>query len=667
MLSFRQVHLDFHTEGSINQIGTRFSKRDFKAALQRGHVGSVTLFAKCHHGWSYHPTKAGQIHPNLGFDLLARQIEACREIGVRYRIYLSAGVDERLAMDHPDWVVKRRDGVTYRPLEAVWFKHLRFNSPYLEVLCDQIREVVKRWNDCEGLFLDIIAPQHDYSEGALREMRSLDLNADKETDVEIYAQHVLTRYHEQTNAAARSGGQKTFSVFHNAGHVPIGARRYNGYNGHLELESLPTGGWGYDHFGISARYAITTGMDYLGMTGKFHTTWGEFGGFKRSAALRYECSAMLAYGAKCSVGDQLHPDGAMNEDTYGLIGAAYAEVEAKEAWCDGVTAVTRIALVSAERNQAAARSHLTASVADEGASRMLMELHLPFLVLDHKSPWAGFDLVILPEGFEMNDEIVKRAGRFLKSGGRIIAAGGALIDPAGNRFALNPGARLVGRSPADPDYLVATSATPHVSVKTPIVIHGGCYEIEPTHGQRFIERRVTYFNRTWRHFCSHQHAPDASTPATPAAVATDQIVYFSHDLFTRYARYGQPLYRDFFLAALHRLLGQELPVSTSLPTDGRFNLLEQKNQKRFIAHLLYAPKSRRGSTDIAGQGTHKPIEIIEDLVPLFGVRIKLRLPRRIRTARLVPSGESLTFTQTDGVVAFTVPEFVAHQMVELAY
>jgi hypothetical protein len=43
------------------------------------------------------------------------------------------------------------------------------------------------------------------------------------------------------------------------------------------------------------------------MTGKFHTTWGEFGGFKRPNALRYECAAMLAFGSKCSIGDQLHP------------------------------------------------------------------------------------------------------------------------------------------------------------------------------------------------------------------------------------------------------------------------------------------------------------------------------------------------------------------------
>ena len=67
-------------------------------------------------------------------------------------------------------------------------------------------------------------------------------------------------------------------VFHNGGHITRGRRDLAALNGHLELESLPTGGWGYDHFPLSARYADTLGMDFLGMTGKFHLSWGEFGG-----------------------------------------------------------------------------------------------------------------------------------------------------------------------------------------------------------------------------------------------------------------------------------------------------------------------------------------------------------------------------------------------------
>lgn len=660
-LRFRQVHLDFHTSELIAGIGGKFNKRQFQEALKVGHVNSITIFSKCHHGYSYHPTKVGKMHPHLKFDLLARQIDACREIGVRCPIYLSAGLDELAAFANPTWVTKKKDGTTYKPLEVEWFvRILRFNSPYLAYLCAQIEEVVQRWPDNDGIFLDIVGAPRDYSGDALIEMKRRGLNPELDSDVDIYAADVLLDYYKQTTAAARSVRKNT-PVFHNSGHIAIGAHQALNFNSHLELESLPTGGWGYDHFPLSARYAITTKFDFLGMTGKFHNTWGEFGGFKRAAALKHECGAMLAYGAKCSVGDQLHPNGEMNRDTYRILGEAYAEVEQKEPWCDYVKPVTRIALVSAEGNQGKWRGHGTVCRADEGVSRMLLELHQPFLVLDEMTSWDGYDLVVLPEGYVMTPAKLAKARKFLAGGGKIIAAGSALLDETNTRFALDPGAKLLGRSKGEVDYLVATGLTPEVAVKSSIVIQGGAYEIKPTTAQVLAERREAYFNRTWEHYCSHQHAPDAPGKASPAAVIGKQIAYFAHDLFTKYRLHGQPLYRDFFESALRHLLGGKLPVTTNLPTGGRINLMEQTKQRRYVTHLLYAP------TSVRGKFRDLNIELIEDLIPLRDTRVALRLPKKVKSVRLVPDGEALGFTQADGVVSFTVPEFTSHQMVELAY
>lgn len=661
-LRFRQVHLDFHTSGLIPGIGGKFDKRRFQEALKVGHVNSITLFSKCHHGYSYHPTKIGQMHPHLKTDLLARQIEACREINVRCPIYLSAGLDELAAFANPTWVVKKKDGTLYKPLEVEWFvRILRFNSPYLAYLCAQIEEVCQRWPDNDGIFLDIIGTHRDYSDDALKEMKQLGYNPEKDDDVQSYASDVLLRYLKATTAAAQSV-RKDNPVFHNSGHISLGARKSLAFNTHLELESLPTGGWGYDHFPMSARYVITQKWDFLGMTGKFHNTWGEFGGFKRPAALRYECGAMLAYGAKCSIGDQLHPDGEMNLDTYKLIGAAYAEVEQKEPWCDHVKPVAKIAIVSSVQNQGSWRGgHGQTFLADEGAGRMLLELHQPFVVLDAQSAWTGFDLVILPEGFVMTPAKAVQAKKFLAAGGKIIGAGTALLNPAQEAFAIDPGAKLLGRTTNNPDYLMATPLTPDVPVKSAVVIHGCAYEIKPTTAKVLVGRRESYFNRTWEHYCSHQHAPDAPRQVSPAAVVGSKIAYFAHDIFSAYRSYGQPLYRDFFAAALNRLLGAKLPVETNLPTGARINVMEQRAERRYVTHLLYAPTSTRGKFN--GQ----PVELIEDLVPLRDVTVTLRLPRKVKSVRLVPSGGDLAFKAAAGAVSFTVPEFTAHQMVELGY
>ena len=104
-LAQRQVHLDFHTSEHIENIGSKFDKEQFKRCLKKGHVNSITLFAKCHHGWAYFPSETNQIHPGLNFDLLSAMLEACREANVLSPIYISAGYDEKYFLDHPEDII----------------------------------------------------------------------------------------------------------------------------------------------------------------------------------------------------------------------------------------------------------------------------------------------------------------------------------------------------------------------------------------------------------------------------------------------------------------------------------------------------------------------------------------------------------------------------------
>ena len=59
----RQIHLDFHTSPKIKDVGVDFNAEDFSRTLVEAGVDWVTLFAKCHHGMCYYPTKVGPMHP----------------------------------------------------------------------------------------------------------------------------------------------------------------------------------------------------------------------------------------------------------------------------------------------------------------------------------------------------------------------------------------------------------------------------------------------------------------------------------------------------------------------------------------------------------------------------------------------------------------------------
>ncbi len=107
-----------------------------------------------------------------------------------------------------------------------------------------------------------------------------------------------------------------------------------------------------------------------------------------------------------------------------------------------------------------------------------------------------------------------------------------------------------------------------------------------------------------------------------------------------------------------------IPFS-DLPSVARFNLLDQPGENRSIAHLLYAPITLRAQKKFWNE--RKPLEIIEELIPLHDTTVTIRVPQTIAAATLEPEGAALPFTQTGDKVTFTVPEFTGHQMVALAW
>ena len=99
----RCVHLDFHTSPDIDGIGEGFDKEKFTRVIRDADVELVTVFAKCHHGYTYYPSKVGQMHPGLKFNLLKEEIEAIHAAGAKAPIYITAGWSKKDADEHPEW------------------------------------------------------------------------------------------------------------------------------------------------------------------------------------------------------------------------------------------------------------------------------------------------------------------------------------------------------------------------------------------------------------------------------------------------------------------------------------------------------------------------------------------------------------------------------------
>ncbi len=657
-MAFRQVHLDFHTSEAIDGIGSEFSKEQFQKMLKVGHVNSITVFSKCHHGWSYHPSTANEIHPGLKFDLLGEMINAAHEIGVKVPVYISAGLDEKIARRHPDWVIRGKDERTNWATDFMHpgYHQFCFNSPYLDYLLAQIEEVVKNY-DADGIFLDIVGVRACYCQNCVESIRKAgkdprNLEAMQKLWEDTYSNY--TKRVRQSIDKYKPG----LNVFHNGGHIKRGRRDLAYMNTHIELESLPTGGWGYDHFPLSARYAQNLGLDFLGMTGKFHTTWGEFGGYKHPNALRYEAALSIANGGRCSIGDQLHPKGLMDDATYTLIGEAYKEVEQKEAWCKDTTNVADIALISLESvvSVGGGEGHGNIAKTDAGAVRILLEGKYLFNVIDTEEDFSKYKIIILPDKIRINDGLKNKLDSFVEIGGKILATGESGLNLEGNAFAIDLGVKWISKNLYQPDYF-----RPNFDLKSlnnaAFIFYADGQKVELSGAAELGKRENPYFNRDIFTFCSHQHTPSSGEYGGPGMSENETGIYIAWNVFEDYAIKGSLILKETVIFALDRLLGEYKTLRTNLPSSGIVTLMEQKNNNRFVNHVLFASPIKRGEN----------IEVIEDMLPIYDVNVSVTLPCEVKEVYLAPQMERVDYIKEGATVKYKIQKLECHQMVVMDY
>ncbi len=663
-VKFRQVHLDFHTATSIKEIGKDFSEENFISCLKKGHVNSITLFAKCHHGWSYYPSKVNLIHPNLKFDLLSAQLTACKKAGVCAPIYISVGYDDKYFFAHPEHAVRQydgkpvveigyKDGLPYAKEDWLGFHRLCLNTPYLDEVVRQTEEVMQTFNP-EGLFFDIVGECVCYCDHCRRTVKELGLDESKAESFEIVAKLTYKKCCNALNSAARKYN-KEVKLFYNAGHIKCGDRENADFNTHLELESLPTGGWGYDHFPKSAKYASELGKEYLGMTGKFHNSWGEFGGFKHPNALRYETALSLAFGAKCSVGDQMHPYAFLDDATYELIGTAYSEVEKVEEYVDGAKQISEVAVLFGEAFSNDSESH-AGCMADTGAVRVLLEGKYLFSVIDAKSNFDGYKLIILPDEISLKGEVetIEKLKAFAKNGGKILATGkvGEIILNE-----LDLGSKFVEKSSFSPNYYAPNYSALNLT-KTNYVVYADAFIVDKAKdGEVLANIKPPMFNRDKYRYCSHKHTPFGDDVGTPAVTIGKNGGYVAFNVFTEYATVGSFIAKETALKTIEKILDGEKLIVADLPSYAVVTLSNQEKEKRLVMHVLSVCPIKRGNG----------VEVIEDVVPLYDKAFVITTDKQIKKVKLVPKNKEIDFTLDGDKVTFILNEINLKQVVVLKY
>ena len=641
----RCVHLDFHTSPYIEGVGKDFDKEQFAQTLKDANVELMTVFAKCHHGYTYYPSQVGTMHPGLHFNLLKEQIDAIHAAGAKAPIYITVGWSVKDADEHPDW--HQIDFFTKRPMymgpepvkdadpeepksECTWTT-LCLLGGYGEHLADITREVCENFDVSDGIFYDIcFIGEACACEACRNGMVKMGLDPDDYEDAkEYYTRGHIALMKRLTGIVHEYA--KDATVFYNGG-ANMYRTAYHPYQTHFELEDLPTAWGGYDQMPIRAKFFEKYGKLFLGMTGKFHHAWGEFGGFKNKEALLYECADMLSVGASMSVGDHLHPYGALDESTYAVIGHAFDYVKQIERYCENTRAYTDLGIWLGHDGNA-----------NMGASKLLQIMHLEYDVVGSGDDLAKYKCILLPDKVNLSEDDQCALRGFAENGGTLIASYESIFDGLG--------IEKIGPSGSDKDFIRCDVD----AFTTPFLSYSSAYKVK-TDGQVLAQVHEPLFNRTVGHYCGHKNTPYKTEPAEyPALVKRGNVLYFAHPVFEAYNASGNYVLERYIIKAIESVYDKPI-VTKEFPSCGRVRLRENKEEGFFALHMLYAPPVNRGN-----------VCLLPDFPKLHEVSVTLKINEKITSVVSASDGTEIPFKQVDGRVTLQIPPFNLHKLIVLKY
>jgi alpha-L-fucosidase len=667
----RQIHLDFHTPGDTPDVGAHFDGAAFASTFAQAHVESVNIFAKCHHGYSYYPTSVGTVHPGLGRDLLGEQIEALHAAGIRAPIYVSIGWDDLAGQLHPEWIITTREGQTlmrpplsdHSPLqEQVGWSWMDAASGYGDYVCDQVRELCEKY-DVDGFWFDIVGVLPNYATWSQAKMREAGVDISDDAAVRRYAGARLTEFLDRLSSLIRQYVPEA-SIFYNGTTGPNSAGTLP-FQTQLEVESLPTGAesqWGYLHYPITARFARSLDVPIVGMTGRFHKSWADFGGLKTREQLDYECGTIVSAGGAVSIGDQLDAGGVLDAAVYRTIGHSFEHIAELEPWLQGATRVSEVGILAGQRHEGLL-NFAEFSDGVNGAAQVMLELGIQFDVVDPASFAVDrYQVIIIPDGFVPTDAALARIESARRAGAKIVLSGLTAFDEDAGEF-LIPGipVNVVEPAPTIPSYIrgsVSAEVSQEFADDYDYAFYDQAYVVLPTGDAKPLGtlKRARY-TRTWEHFYGHAQAPVGESLNSPWGVLSDDVLYLAAPLFLGYLKHDYWVYRALLEDAFRELIpsravtfGGPAWVEVGLSTQDE----SEQHPARSVAHLT-AYSARRTSNSVA--------RVDEGAWVGAGLSLTLATATPVTRAYLAPSGPELVFTQGDGSVSVLLPALGTHSVV----
>lgn len=649
---WRKIHLDYHNSQHMPGIGAAFDAEEFGDRLVQGHVSAIVVFAKDMHGYFYYPSAYGPVHPHLSTDLLGPQVDACRRRGIKVYAYYCVTWDNYLAERHPEWLVFKRDRTTYLPKfdeTPRWTALCLSHDDFVDMVLEHSREILTRY-DLDGIWYDMPLPigGECFCSACMAALRAAGQDPFDVAVQRTHKQELLTGFMRQTHELAHELRPGCQVDQNNQTRLGLGARAP--YMDNIDIEALPTGGWGYLYFPSDVRYSRGFGTSVCGQTGRFHRSWADFGGLKHPMQLRTELARIIAQGAQICIGDQMPPSGRLDPAVYETIGQCYAEIEKLEPYLNGAAPVVEAAIVvrgllleDPGRPSEGQDTPLGRSVL--GTVKLLTEAQVQFDVVEAGADLERYRLLVLPDALAVDEALTDRLRAYLRDGGAVIASHDALrIAGTSELWAGDLGLTYEGESPFVPSYLTLAPGFGDGLPAYEYALYDGSARWRPVQGSsEDAPARLgePLFQRGPAHYTSHAQTPFDHLTDYAAVAQSGRLAAVAFPMGSSYYRHGYWIYREVFQRLVRAVLPEPL-VRTNAPISSEVSVTHQQggadHPARWMVHLVNFSANRRAP---------EHLEYYEDPVPLHDVYVELALDAPVTRAYTAADGADVPLRQTD--------------------
>jgi hypothetical protein len=619
------------------RLAEHFDPDEFGDRLLAANVNGATVFAKDMYGYCYFPSTHGRMHPNLSFDLLGKQVAALRKRKIQVLAYYMTTLNPQLAERHPEWLNVRRPAASpasksektsttdrgYNPWE--WSFSLAQEDFVKEELA-HLKELVSRY-ELDGVWLDGIgadAPSVSFLKRAREVIK-------------------------ETRPGCLVCPQNQGSFYGLAQRAPL--------VDYSSQEALFTDAlhYGYHYFPTVIRYARGYGIPFHGCTVIFKDFWADFGGLKSPAQMHTEVAAFVSQGARCDIGDQVHPDGRLDPAVYHVIGQAYRHIERIEPYLEQAVPVTEAGLL--------ASGDAPCNEVNYGWVKLLNESRVQFDIVERGVKWEErYALVVLPENLWVDQALASRLQAFLAAGGAVIATHmSGLITGTEKSWLEQYRLHYAGMSPFTPAYMVPrVNLTGDIPAYAYALYEGASQWRAESPAATLAALGEPLFQRSPEHYNSHSQTPFDHTTSYAALARSGRVALVAFPLGQGYYNQGFWIYRQAFQKVLSEVLPMPL-LQTDAHLSTELSLTHQAakpsvgRKERYMVHLVnYSPVRK----------TPKHTDFYDDPVPLTNVTVRLNLPLKASTAKALYAGQKLPVRHSSGGgVEVLVPRVEVHEVV----